>query len=89
MHYFDSKLWVKGEFFHISHNNEHAPTDDAEEEMKEVFYDKLTEMYDNAPEYNVKIVLGDMNAKVERENTFQSTISQESLHMEWNNNGYR
>ena len=37
----------------------------------------------------MKILLGDFNAKVERENIFKPTIGNESLHQESNKNGVR
>ena len=37
--------------------------------------------------YHMKILLGDFNAKVGRENIFEPTIGNESLHRDNNNNG--
>ena len=37
--------------------------------------------------YHMKILLGDFNAKVGRENIFQPTIGTESVHPESNDNG--
>jgi hypothetical protein len=37
----------------------------------------------------MKILLGDFNAKVGRENIFKPTIGNESLHQDSNNNGVR
>jgi len=37
----------------------------------------------------MKKLLGDFNAKVERENIFKPTIGQESLHQDSNDNGVR
>ena len=39
--------------------------------------------------YHMKILLGDFNAKVGRENIFQPTIRTESVHPESNDNGIR
>ena len=44
-------------------------------------------MFGHFPKYHVKMFLGDFNAKVERENIFKSTIGQESLHQDSNDNG--
>ena len=38
---------------------------------------------------NIKILLGDFNAKVGRENIFKPTIGNESLHQDNNDNGVR
>jgi hypothetical protein len=37
----------------------------------------------------MKIVLGDFNAKVGRENIFKPTVANESLHQDSNDNGIR
>jgi len=37
----------------------------------------------------MKILLGDLNAKVERENIFKPTIGQQNLHQDSNDNGVR
>ena len=37
----------------------------------------------------MKIVLGDFNAEIGRENTFKPTIGNESLHQDSNDNGVR
>jgi len=37
----------------------------------------------------MKILLGDFNAKVERDNIFKPTIGNERLHQDSNNNGVR
>jgi len=37
----------------------------------------------------MKMLLGDFNAKVGRENIFKPTIGQESLHEDSNDNGFR
>jgi len=41
------------------------------------------------PKYHMKMLLGDFNAKVGRENIFKPTIGQESLHQHSNDNGVR
>ena len=44
-------------------------------------------MFDHFPKYHTKMLLGDLNAKVGRENIFKSTIGQESLHQDSSDNG--
>ena len=46
-------------------------------------------MFDHLQKYHKKILLGDFNAKVERENIFKPTIGQESLHHGSTDNGVR
>jgi hypothetical protein len=43
----------------------------------------------NSPKYHVKILLGNFNAKVGRENFFKPTIGNESLHQGSNDNVVR
>jgi len=45
--------------------------------------------FDHFPNYHMKILLGDFNAKVGRENIFKPTIGNESLHQDSNDNGVR
>jgi hypothetical protein len=75
--------------FNITLINAHAPTEDAEDHIKENFYDTLEKIYDLAPQHDIKIVLGDFKAKIGKETTFRPTIGKESLHEETNNNGLR
>jgi hypothetical protein len=46
-------------------------------------------MFDNFLKYRTKILLGDVNAKVGRENIFKPPIRNESLHEVGNDNGVR
>ena len=56
---------------------------------KDSFYEKLEQVFDNFPKYDMKILLGDLNAKVGRENIFKPTIGNESLHQDNSDNGVR
>ena len=42
--------------------------------QKIVFYEELEQVFDHFPRYHTKILLGDFNAKVGRENIFKPTI---------------
>ena len=46
----------------------YAPTNDAEDDVKECFYEQLQHVWDNIPKRDIKIVMGDMNAKIGKEN---------------------
>jgi exonuclease III len=56
-------LRMRGKMFIVSLICTHAPIEEAEEEIKDKFYEQLENIYDNLPKYDVKILLGDMNAK--------------------------
>ena len=46
-------------------------------------------MFDYFPKYHMKMLLGDFNAKVGRENILKPTIGWEHLHQDSNDNGVR
>jgi exonuclease III len=58
--------------------NVHAPTEDKTDDGKDSFYRELGRVFDKFPKYHMKILLGDFNAKVGREDIFKPTIGNES-----------
>jgi exonuclease III len=50
--------------------NLHAPTEDKGNAIKDTFYEELEGVFDQFSRYHMKILLGDFNAKVEREDIF-------------------
>jgi exonuclease III len=74
---------------HIIVLNVHAPTEDKTDDVKDSFYEELECMFDKFPKYHIKILLGDFNAKVGREDISKPTIGNESLHKISNDNGVR
>ncbi|PNF38661.1 hypothetical protein B7P43_G01213 [Cryptotermes secundus] len=69
--------------------NVHAPTEDKIDDIKDRFYEELEHVLDKFPNYPRKILLGEFNAKVGREDIFKPTIGNESLHEISNDNGVR
>ena len=69
--------------------NVQAPREDKSDDSKDSFYEELEQGFDHFPKYHVKILLGDFNEKVGRENIFKPTIGNESLHQDNNDNGVR
>jgi hypothetical protein len=59
--------------------NVHTPTEDTDD-VKDSFYKELESVFDKFPKYYMKILLGDFNAKVGREDIFKPTIRNECLH---------
>jgi hypothetical protein len=57
--------------------------------LKDSFYEELKHVFDKFPKYHTKILLGDLNAKVGREDIFKQTTGNESLHEISNDNGVR
>jgi endonuclease/exonuclease/phosphatase family metal-dependent hydrolase len=69
--------------------NVHGPCEDKGDDEKDSFYEERGRVFDQFPRYDTKIILGDFNAKVGRENIFKPTIGNESLHEISNDNGVR
>ena len=81
---------IKGRFFNYSLICAHAPTETTEnEEEKDCFYDDLEQAYIKCPKHDVKIILGDMNAKIGKEWNLRAITGAHSLHESTNNNGMR
>ena len=66
--------------------NAHAPSEKKSDMLKDSFYAELEQVFDHLPKYHMKILLGDFNAKVGRENIFKTTIG---IHQHSNDNGVR
>jgi hypothetical protein len=60
--------------------NAHAPTGEKGDNPKDSFYEELEGFFYHFSKYHMKILLGDFNAKVGREDAFKPTIGNESLH---------
>jgi hypothetical protein len=69
--------------------NVHAPTEDKDDVTEDSFYKALERVFDQFPRDHMKILLGDFNAKVEREDIFKPVIGNESLHEASNDNRVR
>jgi hypothetical protein len=82
-------ITLKGHWCDIIVLKVHAPTEDKDHDIKDSFYEKIEQVFDQFPRYHMKILLGDVNAKVGREDIFKPIIGNESLHEASNNNGVR
>src|SRR5215510_13192220 len=84
-----SYIVLRGRWCNIIILNVHAQSEEKSDESKDSFYEELEQVFDHFPKYNMKILLGDFNAKVGREDIFKPTIGNESLHQDSNDNGVR
>jgi hypothetical protein len=84
-----SYIILIGRWCDIIFLNVHVPTEDKIDDVKDSFYDELEWVFDKFPKYQMKILLGDFNVKVDREDIFKLTIGKESLHDISNDNGVR
>jgi hypothetical protein len=76
-------------FFNYSFICVHAPSEEKSEEEKDAFYDDLDEIYDECPKRDIKIIIGDLNAKMGLEEIFKPTLGKDSLHKIPNDNRIR
>jgi hypothetical protein len=84
-----SYIILRGIWCHIIVLNIHAPTEDKTDDVKDSFYEELERVFDKFPKYYIRILLGDLNTKVGREDIFKLTTGNESLHEISNDNGVR
>ncbi|KAJ4430447.1 hypothetical protein ANN_22663 [Periplaneta americana] len=84
-----SHLVLKSRWCDIILINAHVPTEEKDDRIKDSFYEELEHTFDQLPRYHMKILLGDFNAKVGREDIFRPTIGKESLHAISSDNGVR
>ena len=67
----------------------HAPSEEKSDDSEDSFSKELEQVFYHFPKYHMKILLGDFNAKVGRENIFKLTNGNESLHQDSHDNGVR
>jgi len=65
--------------------NVHAPTHEKTQEIKEEFYNLLEQNINQIARLDIKIILGDFNAKVGKEGIYKPTTGNGNLHNETNN----
>jgi len=84
-----SYIVLRGRWRNIIVVNVHAPSEGKSDESKDSIYEELEQVFDQFSKYHMKMLLGDCNPKVGRENSFKPTTGQESLHQDNNDNGVR
>jgi hypothetical protein len=84
-----SYIVLRGRWCNIIVLNAHSPTEEKGDDSEDSLYEELEGGFDHFPKYHMKILLGDFNAKVQREDAFKPTIGNESLHQDSNDNGVR
>ena len=68
----------------------YAPTEDADDTAKTEFYQQLSDTFDELPGHDIKLVMGDFNARITSDHTlWPGVIGKHSLHASSNNNGTR
>jgi hypothetical protein len=82
-----SYIILRAHWCNIIFVNVHAPY--TSDDVKDNFYEELGHVFYQFPRYDMKILMGDFNAKVGREDIFKLTIRNESSHEISNDNGVR
>jgi hypothetical protein len=85
------KMWyvmLKGPWCGIIAGNIHAPAEDNTDDMDSLC-EEVECVFNKFPKYDMNVFLGDLNAKVDREDIFKATIGNENLHKINNGNGAR
>ena len=69
----------------------HSSSKEKSDDSEDSFYEELEQVFFfyHFPKYHTKIVLGDFNSKVERENIFKPTVVNENLQKNSNDDGVR
>jgi hypothetical protein len=67
----------------------HASTEDKCDDTNDSFYEEPEGVFNQVPKYHMKILFGDFNAKVEREDIFKLTVGNGCFHEASNDNGVR
>ena len=80
---------MRGRWCNIIVLNVHAKSEEKSDESKDSFYEELEQVFYNFPKYHIKILLGDINAKVRRENILKPTNWNDNLHQDSNDDGVR
>jgi exonuclease III len=84
-----SYIMLRGLWCHFIVLNVHASTENKTDVVKDSFYEELERVFDKFRKHHMKILLGDFNAKVGREDIFKPTIGNESLQESSNDNRVR
>jgi hypothetical protein len=66
-----------------------SPSGEKSDDSKDSLYEELELVFDHFTKYHMKILLGDLNAKLGRGDIFRPKIGNESLHQGSNDNSVR
>jgi exonuclease III len=84
-----SYIILTGRWCDIIVLNIHAPTNNKFHGIKDKFYDELEYVFDKFPKYHMKILLGDFNAEIGREDILKPPNGNRSLQENSIDNGVR
>jgi hypothetical protein len=84
-----SYIGLRGRWCNIVVFSVHAPRQKKSDDSNDGFREALEEVFYHFTKYHLKILLGDINAKLEKEDIFKPAIGNESLNQDSNDNGGR
>ena len=68
----------------------YAPTEEAQEEDKDAFYEQLQDVMNDVPNHDLKILMGDFNAQIDNDRTgFEDVVGPFGSARKTNDNGER
>ena len=82
-------MLIRGRRCDIIVLNAHAPSEEKSDDSKDDFNEELQRVFDHFRKCHIKILLGNFNAKLAREDVFKPTIVNDNLHQDSNDNGVR
>nr|XP_042906426.1 uncharacterized protein LOC122270970 [Parasteatoda tepidariorum] len=83
------KIRINGKHYNTTLICAHAPTEEKDASEKDIFYDLLMRSINSCPAQDMKIVIGDFNAKIGKEQHLRYHAGAESLHYYTSENGQR
>jgi len=75
-----SYITPRGRWSDVSVLDVHEPSEDKHVAMSDSLHEELECVFDKIQKYHMKILLGNVNAEVGREDIFKQTVGNESLH---------
>lgn len=82
-------IQLKGRFKNILLVRFYASTEDADDNVKDDFYNQMENVINGIPRYDLKILMGDANANIGREDTWRDITGTQSLHQTPSKNGIK
>jgi exonuclease III len=81
------KLRLREKYHNLTLINVHAPTENKDIRVKEQFYNDLQRAYENTAKHDAVLILGDLNAKIGKEQAYSQVSGRHTLHDSSNQNG--
>lgn len=83
------KIRIKGKFQNITIISAHAPTEEKDDNEKDLFFDQLEKLCEEVQRYDMLVVCGDFNAKIGKESFVSEVAGKFTIHDTTSNNGKR